>query len=42
MADQDNGHGKTRLHRIEGIIEVLANRQALIEDEFARLLKPRL
>lgn len=42
MADEDNGHGKTRLDRIEGIIEALANRQALIEDEFARLLKAQV
>jgi hypothetical protein len=42
MADQDNGHGKTRLDRIEGIIEALANRQVLIEDEFARLLKAQV
>ena len=42
MADQDNGHGKTRLDRIEGIIEALANRQALIEDEFVRLLKAQV
>jgi hypothetical protein len=39
---EDNGHGKTRLDRIEGIIEALANRQALIEDEFARLLKAQV
>jgi len=42
MADQDNGHGKSRLDRIEGIIETLAGRQALIEDEFARLLKAQV
>jgi len=42
MADQDNGHGSARLDRIEGIIEALANRQALIEDEFARLLKAQV
>lgn len=42
MADQDNGHGSTRLDRIEGIIEALASRQALIEDEFIRLLKAQV
>jgi len=42
MADQDNGHGKSRLDRIEGIIEALAGRQVLIEDEFARLLKAQV
>jgi hypothetical protein len=42
MAGEDNGHGKTRLDRIEGVIEALANRQVLIEDEFARLLKAQV
>lgn len=42
MANQDNGHGSTRLDRIEGIIEALANRQVLIEDEFVRLLKAQV
>jgi hypothetical protein len=42
MADQDNGHGSARLDRIEGIIEALANRQVLIEDEFARLLRAQV
>ncbi len=30
------------MDRIEGIIEALANRQHLIEDEFARLLKAQV
>ena len=34
--DQDNGSG--RLDRIERIVEVLANSQAQIEQEFRRLL----
>jgi hypothetical protein len=42
MGDQENGHGKSRLDRIEEIMEVLANRQALIEDEFTRLLKAQV
>jgi hypothetical protein len=42
MADQDNRHGESRFDRIEGIIEALAGRQALIEDGFARLLKAQV
>ena len=34
--------GNPRLDRIEGIIEALANRQNLIEDEFSRLLKAQV
>jgi hypothetical protein len=38
-----NGHNSPdRLDRIEGIIEALANRQQLIEDEFARLLRAQV
>jgi len=43
MAEETNGqNGKSRLDRIEGIIEALANRQYLIEDEFARLLRAQV
>ncbi len=37
-----NNGGNPRLDRIEGIIEALANRQNLIEDEFSRLLKAQV
>lgn len=39
---ETNGSDGGRLDRIEGIIEALANRQHLIEDEFARLLKAQV
>lgn len=41
----NNGHNQddtSRLDRIEGIIEAIANRQAGIEDEFLRLLKAQI
>ncbi|MFN0171868.1 MAG: hypothetical protein ACKV22_36100 [Bryobacteraceae bacterium] len=42
-AEADNGgNSPGRLDRIEAIIEALANRQALIEDEFSRLLKAQV
>jgi hypothetical protein len=34
--------GNPRLDRIEGILEALANRQNVIEDEFSRLLKAQV
>lgn len=37
-----NGHDPLRLDRIEKIIEVVATRQADIEDDFARLLKAQV
>ena len=38
MPEETNGqNGKSRLDRIEGIIEALAARQHLIDDEFVRL-----
>jgi hypothetical protein len=40
MSGQNGGN--PRLDRIEGIIEALANRQNLIEDEFSRLLKAQV
>src|SRR5947207_1065915 len=42
MADSNGRNGSERLDRIEGIIEALANRQPLIEDEFARLLRAQV
>ena len=40
----ENGHGhqESRLDRIERIIEVVASRQADVEEEFARLLKAQI
>jgi hypothetical protein len=39
---ESNGNSAARLDRIEGIIEALATRQAIVEDEFARLLKAQV
>jgi hypothetical protein len=41
--EEQNGHNRpSRLDRVEAIIEALANRQQLIEDEFARLLRAQV
>lgn len=40
---ETNGHNNPdRLDRVEGIIEALANRQHIVEDEFARLLRAQV
>jgi hypothetical protein len=39
---ESSGNSAARLDRIEGIIEALATRQAIVEDEFARLLKAQV
>lgn len=40
---ETNGHNSPdRLDRVEGIIEALANRQNIIEDEFVRLLRAQV
>jgi seryl-tRNA synthetase len=42
MADTNGANSPDRLDRIEGIIEALADRQHLIEDEFVRLLRAQV
>jgi len=42
MAETNGHNSPDRLDRIEGIIEALANRQQLVEDEFARLLRAQV
>jgi hypothetical protein len=42
MAQGNGSGGSDRLDRVEGIIEALANRQQLVEDEFARLLRAQV
>jgi hypothetical protein len=42
MAETNGHNNPNRLDRVEGIIEALANRQHIIEDEFARLLRAQV
>ena len=42
MAETNGHNNPDRLDRVEGIIEALANRQHIIEDEFARLLRAQV
>ena len=42
MAETNGHNGPDRLTRVEGIIEALADRQHLIEGEFARLLRAQV